>query len=94
MLKKAAVTILAGAVVAVLALALPMEGVAADAPRISPEVLKALIGNPDVVVIDVRRAGDYDKSGSKVQGALRESEKDVSWSGKYGKDKLLVLYCA
>ena len=94
MRKKAAVTMLAGAVAVFLALAIPMEGAAADAPRISPEVLKALIGNPEVVVIDVRRSGDYESSGTKVQGAVRESEKDVSWAGKYGKDKLLVLYCA
>lgn len=94
MLRKAAVTIVAGAVVAVLALAVPTEGAAAKVPRISSEVLKALIGNPEVVVIDVRRSGDYDRSGAKVQGAIRESEKDVSWAGKYGKDKLLVLYCA
>lgn len=75
-------------------LALPAAGVAADAPRVSAEVLKALIGNPQVMVIDVRRGKDYGGSAAKIQGAIRESEKDVSWADKYGMDKILVLYCA
>ena len=81
---------LAGALV----LVLQAGALAADAPRISPEVLKALIGNSGVTVIDVRRGGDYDGSSSKIKGAVRESEKDVSWASKYPKDRVLVLYCA
>lgn len=86
-------------VVTVLALSIaaavsPLPSGAADVPRISVEVAAALLGNPEVVVIDVRRGGDYDGSSAKIKGALRESEKDVSWSGKYGKDKFLILYCA
>jgi hypothetical protein len=73
---------------------LSTPGAAADAPRMSPEVLKALIGNPEVIVIDVRRGGDYTGSATKIKGAVRESEKDISWAGTYGKDKILVLYCA
>lgn len=67
---------------------------AAEAPRISAEVLKAFIGNPEVTIIDVRRGTDYEGSGSKIKGAVRESEKDISWSGKYDKGEVLVLYCA
>jgi rhodanese-related sulfurtransferase len=85
---------LCGLLLACMALVLPAGAAAADAPRISPEVLKALIGNPEVTVIDVRRGGDYGGSATKIKGAVRESEKDTSWAGKYGKDKLLVLYCA
>ena len=66
--------------------------VAKDTPRISPEVLKALLDNPEVTVIDVRRGKDYDGSSSKIRGAVRESEKDISWAGKYPKDRFLVLY--
>ena len=85
----------AGALVLLcMVLALPAAGTAADAPRISAEVLKALIGNPEVTVIDVRRGGDYTGSAAKIKGAVRESEKDISWADKYGKEKVLVLYCA
>jgi len=65
---------------------------AKDTPRISQEVLKALLDNPEVTVIDVRRGSDYLGSSSKIRGAVRESEKDISWMGKYPKDKFLVLY--
>ena len=73
---------------------LPSAGAAADTPRMSAEVLKALIGNPEVAVIDVRRGGDYEGSDTRIKSAVRESEKDISWSGKYDKEKILVLYCA
>lgn len=75
-------------------LALPAAGMAADAPRMSAEVLKALIDNPGVIVLDVRRGSDYGGSAVKIKGAIRESEKNISWAGKYGMDKVLVLYCA
>jgi len=65
---------------------------AKDAPRISQEVTKALIGNPEVVIIDVRRGSDYLGNSNKIRGAVRESEKNISWAGKYPKDKFLVLY--
>jgi hypothetical protein len=34
------------------------------------------------------------KSSVKIKGAVRESEKDISWAGKYPKDQFLILYCA
>ena len=93
-MKRCGLVVLAVLVLGVAAAAVPPSSEAADAPRISPTVLKALLGNPEVVVIDVRRGSDYDGSSTRIKGAVRESEKDISWSGKYGKDKLLVLYCA
>ena len=94
-MKRTGMIFLAGALVLVfMAAALPAAGAAANAPRMSAEVLKALIGNPEVTVIDVRRGSDYEGSAAKIKGAVRESEKDISWAGKYGKEKVLVLYCA
>jgi rhodanese-related sulfurtransferase len=81
-----------------LSLAVLMVGLASggafakDAPRISQEVLKALLDNPEVTVIDVRRGSDYLGSSNKIRAAVRESEKDISWMAKYPKDKFLVLY--
>ena len=73
---------------------IPSAAQAGGAPRISAEVLNALVGNSDVTILDVRRGSDYSGSGSKIKGAVRESEKDISWADKYGKDQMLVLYCA
>ena len=69
---------------------------AAEVPRISTEELKALLGGPEVVIIDVRTGGDWDKSKEKIKGAVREDpNKSVkSWADKYSKDKTIVAYCA
>jgi hypothetical protein len=93
-MKKAGLVVLAAFVLTLAAAVAPVSSPAEGAPRISGKVLAALLDNPEVIVIDVRRAADYDGSSSKIKGAVRESEKDISWSGKYPKDKLLVLYCA
>jgi len=64
-------------------------------PRMTKEELKALLDDPDVVVLDVRRGKDWDKSERKIKGAGRENPKLFrSWAHKYSKDKTLVLYCA
>lgn len=93
-MKKTGLVVLAALVLTLAAAVAPVSSRAGDVPRITGKVLAALLDNPEVIVIDVRRGGDYDGSSSKIKGAVRESEKDISWSGKYPKDKLLVLYCA
>lgn len=67
---------------------------AADIPRISKEELKSMLGNPEVIIIDVRLKRDWDKSKIKIQGAMREDpNKDTkSWAEKYSKEKTIVLY--
>ena len=63
-------------------------------PRMTKEELKAMMDNPDVVIIDVRYGKDWTGSDIKIKGAIRENYDDVkSWADKYGKDKTLVLYC-
>ena len=67
----------------------------ADAPRMTKDELKALLGSPDLIIIDVRLGGDWKESDLKIKGAVREEPRDVeSWANKYSKDKTLVLYCA
>jgi hypothetical protein len=59
------------------------------------EQLKGLLGNPDVTVVDVRSINGWNRSDSKLPGAVREDPTDpVSWASKYKKDQALVLYCA
>lgn len=68
---------------------------AAGTPTITPEELKAKLGDSDLVIVDVRRAGHWEASDRKIPGAVREDPKDVEgWAGKYAQDKTLVLYCA
>ncbi len=67
----------------------------ADVPRMKKDELKAMLGNPDVVILDVRLEDDWKDDHLKIKGAIREDPESVkSWAGKYSKDKTLVLYCA
>ena len=74
---------------------------AADVPRITKEQLKSMLGDPNVIVIDVRIGRHWKESDSKIKGALREdpgaqapkiTEADA-WMGKYPTDKTIVFYC-
>lgn len=67
----------------------------ADTARMTKDELKALLGNPDLVLVDVRSGSDWKDSDLKIQGAIREEPKEVkSWSKKYSKERIIVLYCA
>jgi rhodanese-related sulfurtransferase len=57
--------------------------------------LKGMLGNPDLVIIDVRTQQNWADSDLKIRGAVREDPESLdSWANKYPKDKTLVLYCA
>jgi hypothetical protein len=65
----------------------------AEIPRMTKEKLKAMLGNPDLVLIDVRLGRDWAESDSKIKGAIREDPEAVeTWAQKYPKNKTLVLY--
>jgi hypothetical protein len=67
----------------------------ADVPRITKDELKALLGKPDVILLDVRAGNDWKDSDLKIQGAIREEPGQIkSWSQKYSKEQTIVLYCA
>ena len=67
-----------------------------EAPRITKEQLLAMMGNQDVVILDVRESGSWKNSQWKIKGAVREDPtKDVkTWAEKVPQDKTLVLYCS
>ena len=75
-----------------------LDGVACaqeNVPRMTKEELTPLIGDPNVIVIDVRSMGDWQKDALMIKGAVREDPVDVaSWMDKYPKDKTLIFYCA
>ena len=68
---------------------------AQDVKRMTIEELKGMLGNPDLVIIDARKDGDWKLSKVKIKGAVREDLENVSsWMNKYSKEKTLVFYCA
>ena len=64
-------------------------------PRMTKEQLKPLLGNPDVVVLDVRLAREWNESPIKIKGAIRLDYKEnlKSVMDTVPKDKRLVFYC-
>jgi rhodanese-related sulfurtransferase len=68
---------------------------AAEALRMDKDQLRAVLGNPELVIIDVRAYTDWVFSSEKIKGAVRENYRGLEgWSAKYPKDKTIVLYCA
>lgn len=64
-------------------------------PLMTKEELKANLGAPNVVVLDVRTAEDWKAGDGKIAGAIREDPELLDrWAAKYPKEKTLVLYCA
>jgi len=67
----------------------------AEIPRMTKDELKALLGNSDLVILDVRASSDWKSSDLKIKDAIREEPGQInSWSNKYSKEKIIVLYCA
>jgi hypothetical protein len=65
----------------------------AEAPKMSKEELKALLGASDLVIIDVRYGGYWTNSDVKIKGAVREDPDNFKdWSNKYSPDQTIVLY--
>ncbi len=66
-----------------------------DVSRISKDELKAKLGSPGIVLIDVRTESDWRVSDEKIVGALRRDPDAVdTWSASLPKNKEIILYCA
>jgi hypothetical protein len=66
-----------------------------DVPKKSTKEVLAMLGNPNVVIIDVRAEWDWAKSKTKIKGAVREEPALVDkWAVKYAREKIIILYCA
>jgi hypothetical protein len=66
---------------------------AEDVPRITTEELNGILGNSDVIVLDVRESQNWQDSEVKIKGAVRGHPGQISsWFDQYPKDKKLVLY--
>jgi hypothetical protein len=64
-----------------------------DVPRITKENLKPILGNPNVIIFDVRLLDQWKEAELKIPGATYEDPNEVdSWLENYPKDKTLVFY--
>jgi rhodanese-related sulfurtransferase len=79
-----------------------MASANAAVPRITPEQAQDILGNGDVIMVDVRDAPEVATSG-KIAGAINVSrgmlefraDPDSPYHDKtFAKDKTLILYCA
>jgi rhodanese-related sulfurtransferase len=79
-----------------------MEAANAAVPRITPAQAQDMIAKGDTLVVDVRDAGEVEKSG-KVAGAVNVSRGMLEFRAdpespyhdkSFDKDKAVILYCA
>lgn len=76
-----------------LSVALSVPATASEIQMISIVELNQLLGKPNVMVVDVRSANDWQTSDIKIQGAVRKAPQNYeSWARDLPKDKTLVLY--
>lgn len=59
----------------------------------SKDELKARLGDPDIIVLDVRKGTDWRASEFKIKGSIRMEPRNIT-KADFPKDKILVLYCA
>ena len=58
---------------------------------IDAATLKGMLGDPDLVIIDI--AWDGGRTDQKIVGSLVFPEAASSWASGLSKDKKIVLYC-
>jgi rhodanese-related sulfurtransferase len=62
---------------------------------LSAAELKDRLGDPDVIILDVRYGNDWYGAQEKIPGALRaDPRKYKEWVGIFPKSKTIVVYCA
>ena len=66
-----------------------------DAPRISKEEVKALLGDPGIIILDARTRSSWNNSDKKIKGAVRVDPDNIdSWAGSIPKSKKIIVYCS
>lgn len=62
---------------------------------ISPETLKEMLGDPQVMIIDVRTPSAYAGDDKMIKGAVRRDPGKVpTWAQTLHKGQKIVLYCS
>ena len=66
-----------------------------EVPLMTTDELKAMLDDPDLLIIDVRRGKDWTSSEFKIKGATYyKPESYDEWVSRIPKSKKIVLYCA
>ena len=87
-------------IVVMFALALVMTSMGtpqagSDVPLMTIDELNAMLDDPDLLVLDVRRGKDWTSSEFKIKVATHaKPDAYEKWADTYPKDKKIVLYCA
>jgi rhodanese-related sulfurtransferase len=69
------------------------SGAAPALKLVDPATLKGMLGDPQLVIIDVRVPASWAKSDRKIQGAMRQDPNQVAvWGPKLPRHKKFVLY--
>lgn len=68
----------------------------ADVPMMTKDELKAMLGNPDLVIFDVRHGYEYFSSDLKIKGATRPLVREHIDPAilVHPKETIFVIYCA
>lgn len=68
----------------------------ADVPMMTKEELKAILGNPDLVIYDVRHGSEYFSSDLKIKGSTRPLVREYIGDAilTHPKGTTFVIYCA
>ncbi len=71
------------------------SAVGRDVPRLDKDTLKSWLSDPQVIILDMRKAKAWRESNKKIKGALRQDPFEFeTWAAALPKDKKIVLYCA
>lgn len=63
--------------------------------RMTCKELADRLGEPGLVVLDVRTTAEWKESDNKIRGALREDPDETdTWAKNYDPAKVYVLYCS
>jgi hypothetical protein len=61
--------------------------------RISADQVNQLLGQPDTVIIDVRKSRNWWRASKKIFSAVREDPSKIDqWALKYAKNQTLIFY--
>jgi predicted sulfurtransferase len=64
-----------------------------DIAKITVQELRSMLGDPDVIIVDVRHEQQWRAGELKIRGAVHENPDAVgSWAERYQRDKTLILY--
>nr|WP_321255309.1 rhodanese-like domain-containing protein [uncultured Pseudodesulfovibrio sp.] len=72
----------------------PSASAGDNIPRMGVEQLAEMIDFDGLMIIDVRRGRDWDKSEFMIKNAVRKPHDDTSWIANVPQGKTVVLYCA